>query len=142
MRGAQLNQRKKRENHEFLNPIVGFRAAQAAAVAAGFSNAVIEATCRVGVRPCRPHACVCVSVKEREIDWCLGYHIHPQAAQLNWATAGCFYKEPLVFWSPPVCCLHVCEAYLLGGRSKRANWTRAFDLNHILLKKSQTFGCD
>lgn len=56
----QLNQREKKENHEFLNPIVGFRAAQAAAVAAGFSNAVIEATCGVGVRPCRLCACVCV----------------------------------------------------------------------------------
>lgn len=71
----QLNQKEKRENHEFLNPIVGFRAVQAAAVAAGFSNAVIETTCRVGVRPCRPSVCVCVSVKEREIDGCLGYHI-------------------------------------------------------------------
>lgn len=77
--GKWLNQKEKRENHEFLNPIVGFRAVQAAAVAAGFSNAFIEATCRVGVRPCRPRVsvCVCVSVKEREIDGCLGYHIHP-----------------------------------------------------------------
>lgn len=112
---------------------MGFRAVQAAAAAAGFSNAVIKATCRVGVRPCRPRACVmCVSVREREIDGCLSYHIHPQAPQLNWAAAGCFYKEPLVFWGPLVCCLRVCEAHWLGARSKRANWTRAFDLNHIL----------
>ena len=41
-------------------------AAQAAAVAAGLSNAVIEATCRVGVRPCRPRACVmCVCERAR-----------------------------------------------------------------------------
>lgn len=113
---------------------MGFRTVQAAAVAAGFSNAVIEATCRVGVRPCRP----CVSVKESEIDGCLGYRVHPQAPQHNRAAAGCFYKEPLVFWGPLVCCLHVCKAHLEGGRSKRANWTRAFDSNH----KSQTFGCN
>lgn len=43
-KNKQLNQKEKRENHEFLNPIVGFRAVHAA-VAAGFSNAVIEATC-------------------------------------------------------------------------------------------------
>lgn len=57
--GKWLNQKEKRENHEFLNPIVGFRAVQAAAVAAVFSNAVMEATCRVGVRPCRPCVYVC-----------------------------------------------------------------------------------
>lgn len=39
-------------NHEFLNPIVGFRAVKAAAVAAGFCNVVTEATCGVGVRLC------------------------------------------------------------------------------------------
>lgn len=53
----RLNQKEKRENHEFLNPIVGFRAVQAAAVAAGFSNVVRGATCKVGVRPCRPFVC-------------------------------------------------------------------------------------
>lgn len=58
----KLNQKEKRENHEFLNPIVGFRAVQAAAVAAGFSNVVIEATCRARVRPCTPRACICVSL--------------------------------------------------------------------------------
>ncbi len=72
MKGGKkrLNQKEKRENHEFLNPIVGFRAVQAAAVAAGFSNAVIEATCRVGVRPCRLSVCVyvCLCVCEREGD--------------------------------------------------------------------------
>lgn len=52
--GKKLNLKEKRENHEFLNPIVGFKALQAvAAAAAGFSNAFIERTCRVGVRPCR-----------------------------------------------------------------------------------------
>lgn len=61
-RGGRLNQKEKRENHEFLNPIVGFRTVQAAAVAAGFSNAVIEATCRVGVRPCSLLARTCVRV--------------------------------------------------------------------------------
>lgn len=48
------------KNHEFLNPIVGlfFWECKAGAAAAGFSNAVIEAACRVwyggweGVRPC------------------------------------------------------------------------------------------
>lgn len=62
--GKRLNQKEKSENHEFLNPIVGFGAVQAAAVAAGLSNVVIDATCRVGVRPCRPRVCVC----EREGD--------------------------------------------------------------------------
>lgn len=102
----------KKGNHEFLNPIVGSKAAQAAAVAvaAGVSNAVIEATCRVRVRPCRP--CVCVSVKEREIDGCLGFRIPPQASQLQWVAASCFYKEPLVFWGPPVRCPDVREAQL------------------------------
>ena len=62
---------------------------------------------------------LCVSVKEREeIDGCLGYHIHPQAPQLNWAAAGCFYKEPLVFSGPLVRCLHVREAHLPGGEVK------------------------
>lgn len=85
---------------------------------------------------------MCLCVKEREIDGCLRYHTHPQALQLNWAAAGCFYKEPLLFWSPLVFCFHVCEAHWLDGRSKRDNWTRVFDLDHILLKKSQTFECD
>lgn len=43
---------------------------------------------------------VCVSEKESEIDGCLGYHIHPKAPHHNWAAAGCFYKEPLVFGGP------------------------------------------
>lgn len=57
------SQAKKTENHEFLNPIVGFRAVQAAAVAAGFSNAVIEVTCRVGGQAMRS-MCVCVTERE------------------------------------------------------------------------------
>lgn len=57
--GEKLNLKEKTENHEFLNPIVGFKALQAvAAAAAGFSNAFIEMTCRVGVRPCRRCGCV------------------------------------------------------------------------------------
>lgn len=114
---------------------------EVAAVAAGFSNAVIEATYRVGGQAMQT-MCVCMSVKEREIDGCLCYHIHPQALQLNWAVAGCFFKKPLVFLGSLVCRLYVCEAHLEGGRSKRGNWTRAFDLSQILLKKSQTFGCN
>lgn len=47
------------KDHEFLNPIVGSRVVQAAAVAAGFGNVVIEATCRIGVRPCRVCVCEC-----------------------------------------------------------------------------------
>lgn len=77
---------------------MGFRGVQAVAVAAGFSNAVIEAACRVGVRPCR--MCACVFEKESEIDGCLGYHIHPKAPHHNRAAAGCFYKEPLVCGGP------------------------------------------
>lgn len=64
---------------------------QAAAVAAVFSNVVIEATCRVGVRPSRPKMCMCVFVKVREIVGCFGYHIHPEAPKLNWAALGFFF---------------------------------------------------
>lgn len=65
------------------------------------------------------YACVCE--REREIDVCLNYHIHPQASQLNWAMAGCFYKELLVFRGLLLASFHVHEANLWNGRSKRAN---------------------
>lgn len=113
-----LNQKEKKENHEFLNPIVGFRAVQAAAVAAGFSNAVIETTCRVGVRRCR--VCACFSERER-LTCASAITFTPRAAQLNSAAAGRLCEEPLVFGGPLVCCLRVCGAHFLGGRSKRAN---------------------
>lgn len=103
---------------------------QAAAVAAGFSNVVIVVTCRVGVRP----------LKKREIEvasaiaFTLRHHSSTGLQQVV------FIRNLLccwVLWSVVSICIK--PVYEMG-RSKRTNWTRAFDLNHILLKASQTFG--
>lgn len=92
--GKKSSPKRKEANHEFFNPIVGFGATQAAAAAAAvFSNAVIEATYRVKVRPCRR---MCMCVKARKMGWGL-HRSNPQALQLNRAGAGCFYKGQLLF---------------------------------------------